>query len=55
VRDFGEGVGVVWRRWIGYALHNIKTFIEAEEWKAVKSSVLIINSFSAEYTRPKAA
>lgn len=40
---------------MGYDPHNIKTFIEAEEWKVLKSSVLIINKLSAECISLKAA
>lgn len=34
--------------------HNIKTFIEAEEWKVVKCLLLVVNSFCAQYTRLRA-
>jgi len=33
----GKGVGVMWSRWMVYYPHNIKTFIEAEEWEVVKT------------------
>lgn len=38
----------------GKRSHNIKTFIEAEEWKVVKCLLLVVNSFCAQYTHLRA-
>jgi hypothetical protein len=41
--------------WVGNDPHNIKTFIEAEEWEVVKCLLPVVNSFYVQHARLRAA